>query len=238
MVASFIIIVLHSLVDSVLHTLPISVMFYFMIAVISSISKNSLPTGGILINREMRPGKATRRLLMVYGLILLLFNIYRVIWKGIGYVCWKDGQVAVQNQKWNEGILEYQEAIHYLPEEGELQFHLGAAYAYTGQFEKGLKLIRQSRTSFNDKNIYLVLGQVYLQMREYQKAEENLKTVTYMYPQLLSPHILLAKLYHTVGFNSKAVGELEYVLSAEPKIISDEVMAIKRDAKRMLSAIT
>ena len=238
MVASFIIIVLHSLVDSVLHTLPISIMFYFTIAVISSISKNSPPTGGILINREIRPGKVAHCLLIVCGLILLLFNIYRVIWKGIGYVCWKNGQVAVQNQKWNEGILEYQEAIHYLPKEGELQFHLGAAYAYTGQFEKALKLIQQSRTNFNDKNIYLVLGQVYLQMGEYQKVEENFKTVTYMYPQLLSPHILLAQLYHTVGFNSKAVGELEYVLSAEPKIISDEVMAIKRYAQHMLSAIT
>jgi len=55
---------------------------------------------------------------------------------------------------------------------------------------------------------------------------------------LLSPHILLVQLYHTVSFNSKAVGELEYVLSAEPKIISDEVMAIKQYAKHMLSAIT
>ncbi len=165
-------------------------------------------------------------------MILLLFNVCRVIWKGIGYVYWKNGQVAVQNQKWNEGILEYQEAIHYLPEEGELQFHLGAAYAYTGQFEKALKLIRQSRTSFNDKNIYLVLGQVYLQTGEYQKAEENIKTVTYMYPQLLSPHLLLARLYQKTGFHSLAVSELEFIIASDPKILSDEVLAIKRDARQ------
>ena len=235
MVASFIIIVIHSLVDSVLHTLPISVMFYFLISLISSISRHSPPPGGLFINREIKPGKTIHRLLIVCGLTLLLFNVYRVIWKGIGYVCWKNGQVAVQNQKWNEGILEYEEAIHYLPKNGELQFHLGAAYAYTGQFEKGLKIIQQSQTTFNDKNIYLVLGQVYLQTDEYQKAEENFKTVTYMYPQLLSPHLLLAQLYRKTGYHSLAVSELEFIIASEPKILSDEVLSIKRDARQYLN---
>jgi len=232
-VASFIIIVIHSLVDSVLHTLPISIMFYFTIAVISAISKKQSEPG-IIISRNIRFSRKIHAVIISLGLILLLFNTYRVIRKGIGYVYWKNGQVAVHNQKWNEGILEYREAIHYLPKEGELQFHLGAAYAYTGQFEKALPLIQQSQMTFNDKNIYLVLGQVYLQKGEYQKAEENFKTVTYMYPQLLSPHLLLAQLYQKTGYHSLAVSELEFIISSEPKIISDEVKAIKQDAKRYL----
>jgi|GEM_PF-7133973 len=55
-----------------------------------------------------------------------------------------------------------------------------------------------------------------------------------MYPHLLSPHLLLAKLYHLAGYHSKAISELEFIISAEPKIISNEVHAIKSDAMRML----
>ena len=159
-IASFIIIVLHSLVDSVLHTLPISIMFYFVIAIISAISKKQSESDRI-ISRNIRFSKKMHAVILSLGLILLLFNIYRVIWKGIGFVYWKNGQFAVLNHKWNEGVIEYEKAIHYLPDNGELQFHLGAAYAYIGQTRLAVTLLEESLTGFNDKNIYIALSKAY-----------------------------------------------------------------------------
>lgn len=234
--ASFIIIALHSLVDSVLHTLPISILFYFVIAVISVLSKKYSDSNEKW-DGKIAFGKKTHAFIILIGFILLAFNIYRVVWKGTGFIHWKNGQVAVLAGDWDSGVANYEKAIRYIPDNGELQFHLGAAYAYTGQLDKALTLIQQSQKSFNDKNIYLVLGQIYLRLGDYTKAEDNLKTVTYMYPQLLSPHLLLAKLYQLAGYQSKAISELEFIISAEPKIISDEVRAIKRDAMRMLNGI-
>ncbi|PIS27391.1 MAG: hypothetical protein COT43_10720 [Candidatus Marinimicrobia bacterium CG08_land_8_20_14_0_20_45_22] len=56
-----------------------------------------------------------------------------------------------------------------------------------------------------------------------------------MFPQVLSPHLLLAQLYHRAGFVSKAVSELQFIIEAEPKIMSEEVITVKQDAQRMLS---
>jgi len=122
----------------------------------------------------------------------------------------------------------------YQPDNGELQFHLGAAYSYTGQSEKALKIIQQSQNSFKDKNIYIVLGITHMDMGNYEEAEDNLRKVTYMYPQLLYPHFLLAQLYHRTGFISRAVSELQYILDVNPKILSNDVRAIKRDTRRYL----
>ena len=235
-IAAFIVIILHSAVDSVLHTLPISIMFYFSLAMMSALSKK-------YSNKEIKCFKSitfnlkTNKLMLLVGIILLLFNIYRVVYKGIGYVYWKSGQNEVAQGNWENGIREYENAINYLPNNGELQFHLGAAYSYTGQSEKALKLIRKSRESFNNKNIYIVLGITYMDLGNYEEAEENLKKVTYMYPQLLYPHFLLAQLYHRTGFISKVVSELQFIIEAEPKIQSDDVRAIKRDARRFLDFI-
>jgi len=232
-IAAFIIIILHSAVDSVLHTLPISIMFYFALAVMSALSKE-YSGEEIKCFRSITLNLKTNKLMLLVGIILLLFNIYRIVYKGIGYVYWKNGQNEVAQGNWENGILEYENAIKYLPNNGELQFHLGATHSYTGQSEKALEIIQQSQNSFNDKNIYIVLGITLMDMGNYEEAEENLRKVTYMYPQLLYPHFLLAQLYHRTGFVSRAVSELQYILEVNPKILSDDVRAIKRDARRYL----
>jgi len=73
--------------------------------------------------------------------------------------------------------------------------------------------------------------------QSYESAEENLKKVTYMYPQLLFPHFLLAKLYHSTGFKAKAISELQFIIEFKPKIQSKEVRMIKRDSRRFLDHI-
>jgi len=232
-VAAFIVIILHSAVDSVLHTLPISIMFYFSLAMMSALSKK-YSDNMTRYSKSIGFNLKTNKLMLSIGIIILLFNIYRIVYKGIGYVHWKSGQNEVMQGNWDKGIEEYENAIKYLPNNGELQFHLGAAYSYTGQSEKALKIIQQSQDSFNDKNIYIVLGITHMDLGNYEEAEENLKNVTYMYPQLLYPHFLLAQLYHRTAYISRAVSELHYILEENPKILSDDVRAIKRDAERYL----
>lgn len=101
--------------------------------------------------------------------------------------------------------------------------------------DSAITLLEESLTGFNDKNIYIALSKAYQDSGDYAKAEECLKTVTYMFPQVLSPHLLLAQLYHRAGLVTKAVSELQFIIEAEPKIMSEEVMTVKQDAQRMLS---
>lgn len=232
--ASFLIITLHATVDSVLRTLPISMMFYFELALISLLYHKYMGKRSALV---LHPGKKIRAIMRLTGIFLIVWTLGHVIWTGTGYVYWKKGQVAVLNHRWQEGIDYYEKAILYLPDKGELRFHLGAAYAYTGETLKAIDYIEGSRDNFNDKNMYLVLGQSYMQTENYTRAEDHLITVTEMFPQLLYPHLLLAELYHKTGYLSKAISELRFILESEPKIISDDVMTIKQNALQYLNLL-
>ena len=128
--------------------------------------------------------------------------------------------------------------MNYLPDNGELQFHLGAAYSYIGKSAEAIRLLSQSLEKFSDKNIYLTLGHAYMISGEYFKAEECFKRLNQMYPQLLLPHLWLAEMYYyKLGSTEKAISELKFIIKAEPKIQSDDVRAIKRDARRFLAHI-
>lgn len=235
-IAAFIVIILHSAVDSVLHTLPISIMFYFALALISVLSKEYYGKE-IKCFRSITFNLKTNKLMLLVGIALLIFNVYQVVYKGIGYVYWKSGQNEVAQGNWENGIRGYENAINYLPNNGELQFHLGAAYSYTGIYEKAIGLLTQSLEKFNDKNIYLTLGHAYRISGCYQKAEENIQIVIRMYPQLLLPHLWLAEMYYETDELDKSVLELRLIINAEPKIISQDVIFIKQDAKMLLQTI-
>lgn len=215
--------------DSVLHVLPVALLFYFIAAIIS----HSSSPGKLLIDRMFKGNIV----LPVIGVLLLLMNGYFIYQKGNGYLLWKKGQDAVHHGRWDNGIEDYKRALEYLPNNRELQFHLGAAYSYTGEAEQAIGLLTKSLKSFNDKNIYLTLGHAYRIAGEYQRAEENFRTVTRMYPQMLLPHLWLAELYYETGENERAVQELKLIIDANPKIISNDVIAIKRDAERFLRTI-
>lgn len=228
-IAAFIIIGIHALVDNVLHVLPVALLFYLIAALIS---QSSSP-GKRFIDRTLKGNIV----LPIMGVLLLILNGYFILNKLNGNILWKKGQDSVHQGKWEQGIDYYQKALDYIPENAELQFHLGAAYSYNGAAEKAIGLLISSLKSFNGKNIYLTLGHAYRISGEYQKAEDNFRTVTRMYPQMLLPHLWLAELYYETGENDRAVQELKLIINANPKIISGDVIAIKGDAERLLRII-
>lgn len=228
-IASFIIVCVHALVDSVLHVLPVALLFYFIAAIIS----HSSSPGKLLIDWTFKGNI----ILPIIGVLLLLMNGYFIFQKGSGYLLWKKGQEAVHQGRWDNGIEDYKRALKYLPNNGELQFHLGAAYSYIGESERAINLLTQSLDKFNDKNIYLTLGHAYRISGEYQKAGDNFRNVTRMYPQMLLPHLWLAELYYETGEWDQSIQELRLIINAKPKILSDEVVSIKRDAERFLKII-
>ncbi|RKY53407.1 MAG: hypothetical protein DRP89_06265 [Candidatus Neomarinimicrobiota bacterium] len=234
---------IHSIVDNVLHVLPIALLFYFALAVISAKTKNEISTGKNIRRYFLEKPLVNFNLkwniiFPVVGILLLILNGYFTVNKTIGYVHWKNGQDEVHIGRWENGIYEYKRALNYLPDNGELQFHLGAAYSYIGKSAEAIRLLSQSLEKFSDKNIYLTLGHAYMISGEYFKAEECFKRLNQMYPQLLLPHLWLAEMYYyKLGSTEKAISELKFIIKAEPKIQSDDVRAIKRDARRFLAHI-
>ncbi|MCK4577685.1 MAG: O-antigen ligase family protein, partial [Candidatus Marinimicrobia bacterium] len=170
LVGSITVIAAHSLVDNPLNALPTKLIFLFIIANISMLA----------INIQNRQGSNTfgltlrnSRLLLPIAIALLVFNAYWVVHMGEGFIHWQKGQKYVAEGLWHNGIIEYERAIEVLPNEGELQFHLGAAYAYTKQAQRAIPFIESSKSNFNDKNIYIVQGSTFLQLGRHEEAESS-----------------------------------------------------------------
>ncbi|MGC9363312.1 MAG: O-antigen ligase family protein [Fidelibacterota bacterium] len=225
-----VIILTHSIVDTVLHVLPISLVFYTCVAYLSSHNDHQNHS---LITIRLRP-----KLLFIFLFLILLgisgYNGYRKI---NGHYYWRQGLTRVSQHKWREGIDSYQKAMKFLPDNDELQFHLGSAYSYTNELEKAFAYLNQSLSSFKDKNQYMVLGITCMNLDKFELAEHYLRQTTYMFPQMLYPHFLLAQMYDRSGFLIKSMSELQYIIEAEPRIMSEEVRTIKRDAARVIKII-
>ena len=224
-IASMLIITIHSMVDCVLHSLPITLIFYFILAVISlKIKKTDIPYEsfnkginkkmvGIYRKTNIEFILRSNFIVSLLGILLLGINCYHIINKSLGYIHWKEGQNAVYSHNWEKGIEEYEKELKFLPDNGELQFHLGAAYSYTGRSKEAIKLLNQSLKDFSDKNIYITLGKAYFDLGRYDEAERSFKKATAMYPKLLLPHLWLAEMYYyKLGSTEKAISELKFII--------------------------
>ena len=228
--AMLVIILAHSVVDNVLHVLPISLVFYTGISVLSVYYDAQNDRA---IDFRLQP-----KLIYILPAIILLgitsFNGYQKI---NGYYYWRQGLNHVSQHNWREGIDCYQKAMKYLPDNSELKFHLGSAYSYTRESEKAFDYLNQSLPLFKDKNQYMVMGITCMDLGNFELAERYLRQTTYMFPQMLYPHFLLAQLYDRTGYLIKSMSELQYIIEAEPKIMSEQVKTIKRDAARVIKII-
>ncbi len=244
--ASMTVIAIHSIVDSPLHTLPINLIFYFALGFVSLKAKQveykgEIPSGesiNLPDNYSKRSGIRfsfnNRFVFPLIGLFLFSYNSYDVFQKLQGYIHWQNGQNQVAVGDWYKGIKEYEKANDILSNIGELKFHLGAAYAYTQQPEKALDYLKRSQDNFNDKNIYVTQGAALLQLERYEKAEESFKTALRMYPKLLLPRLWLAEMYIKLGEIQAAVIELTTIITIKPKVVTDEIRSIKKDAGKLL----
>lgn len=237
LVTIVIVMFVHSLIDNILHVLPIAVILYFIFAIIS-FKTDKYDDNNHLFKKTLFTCRINSNWILIsLCACILLFNSYLIIKNSAGQIAWKKGQESVYNGNWIKGIEYYQKALKYLPDNGELQFHLGAAYSFVGQPEEAINLLNKSLERFNDKNIYISLGNAYWSLGEYDKAEKNFIIVAKMFPQMLAPHFWLASLYYDMGQTGKSIYELKFIIDAKPKIMSDEVMAIKNDAIFFLEKI-
>ncbi len=234
MIISMSVILFHALVDNPFYDVSTALIFWFDVGIISLLAKEKrislLTNCGCWRSIEFRH----HFILRLVGIGLLLYNSFQVFQKGQSYIDWQHGQDMVASGHWELGIAEYEQARKAFTNDGELQFHLGAAYTYINQPEQGLQLIQSSQRKFNDKNIYIVKGYALIQLNRYAEADTNFRKALRMYPKLLLPRLWLAELYHQQGRTSDAVAELHQILTIQPKIVTEETENIKLKARTKL----
>ena len=216
---------LHSIIDNPLRNVAAQITFLFFIGVISP---------GIKINGDTTPGIISFRnriLFRIVAVLFLGFTIFNVSLKGSAYINWRQGQAYFKAGYYEKSIEKYCQAQRKLPDTGELLFDLGSAYAYTNQPEKALLLLRKSKATFNDKNIFINEGLCYYRLRDFENAEKSLSTALRMYPELLLPRLWLAEIYLETDRREEALVKLRDIHKMQPKNFSKDAAIIKQDTR-------
>ncbi|HCK99994.1 MAG TPA: hypothetical protein DHW42_07835 [Candidatus Marinimicrobia bacterium] len=226
-IVSQIIVLIHGMVDNPFDVLPIAMLLTFNTGVLSRwLKKDDHQLIVMNINNSW--------IVRIAVFLFFLFICVNTIQKTKGFYHWRKGQIFVNSGKWYLGINEYKKALEYLPNNGELQFHLGAACSYTNQSGTAIKLLNSSLHNFNDKNVYITRAYSYSKLKMYKLAEKDFRMALNMYPNLLLPRLWLSKIYINQKRIDDAINELNTIIRINPKIINNEVLNIKSEAKELL----
>ncbi|HMB98670.1 MAG TPA: hypothetical protein VKM36_09320 [Balneolaceae bacterium] len=140
---------------------------------------------------------------------------------------------AAESISWQKATGHYQHALEYLPDEGELHFHMGAALVMQESPSRGLVHLEHALKNFNDRNIYLSRSLAFTELKQYGKAEENAHTALSMFPDHLAPHLLLGEIYHYTKLENKSKESLLKCIKQQTSVQSDQTKQISEDAADM-----
>lgn len=150
-----------------------------------------------------------------------------------GHLYWLRGYEFNLQHRWQFAEQEYNKALDYLPDDGELLFNLGGVQIIRNSYSKGIYHLQEARASFNDRNIYLSLSEGYLALHDYRRARHYARIALEMFPDQLSPHLLLGEIYYETGEFKKSKKSLRSCIDGDTSIRSEEVEQISSDAARL-----
>jgi len=221
----FLTILVHALVDTPLHVLPVSVIAY--------IALGFIPAKESVIKKIKVHSGIFRCMISVVLLLFLIFILGKSIYQYPGYNHWNRGVKYARNHYWEMAIEQYQSALKRLGGEGELQFHLGSAMVLSGSNSRGIYFLKESLKNFNDKNIYLSLGYGFLHLKNYVEAEKYTRIALSMFPDHLAPHLLLGEIYYYQGRVEDSKASLKKCINRQTTVQSDDILQIAIDARNL-----
>jgi len=215
-------ILFHSLVDSPLHVLPVTVIAFFILGM------SPLPVIHFCSDKFI-----TKFAMSFISVGFFVFVVFNFVMAYTGQWHWKNGMDAAESISWQKATGHYQHALEYLPDEGELHFHIGSALVMKGEPTRGLVHLEHALKNFNDRNIYLSRSLAFTELKQYGKAEENAHTALSMFPDHLAPHLLLGEIYHYTKLENKSKESLLKCIKQKTTVQSDQTKQISEDAAEM-----
>jgi tetratricopeptide (TPR) repeat protein len=213
-------VLVHALVDDPFHVLPVAVIMYLMLGLIPArewftVTFHSSWSKTVLL---------LPALLCVLGMSVKAIDEYPAYWH------WQNGLENARLYQWNDAVTWYTMAYEALPEKSELEFHMGAAYAMSGNYSEGINLINKALNRFRNRNLYLSLSYAYLQNGEIEPAIMYAEKAQAAFPDHLAPHLLLGELNYLAGYLERSKQSLLKCIHRETRIQSVRTFEISSEA--------
>lgn len=212
---------IHALLDSPLHVLPVAIVGYSNIALLSK-DRFHIQTKGI-----------KRIALLIIVAFYLLFTSVKQLKKYPGHHYWKKGVDHITKLEWRGSVADLNKALEYLPNKGEVLHKLGSSHIFIEEYSRGLYYLEESKKYFNDRNIYLSESYGFIKLKKYKQAEESAKKALGMFPTHLAPHLMLGEIYFYQGRFEESKQFLQKCIDEDIPIKSIETKQISEDAKKI-----
>ena len=129
------------------------------------------------------------------------------------------GAIYLRQRRYDQAIAEGEKSVALGPNQAMPHLMLAMYLSHTGRYKEALPLVRKAmRLHPYYPSIYLeLLGEVYLQMEEYEEAVEAYKMLVIREPHRIVGHQGLAIVYIRLGRKEEAQSEMAEVLRLYPE---------------------
>lgn len=215
------IILLHSLIDTPMHALPLNGILFGIMGFLP-LSDKQYP---------IRAGKVLFLIMAILIFIMLLLSGWKIAQQYPGYRYWHEAISLNQKCHHEKRIAKFEQAIDFLPQNGPLLYALGAAYSNIGQKEQAMTILRRSREHLTHHQLYLAMGSIHIRQREYGKALLKAEKAAELAPDHLKPRLLQAEAHYYLGNRDESKALLNSIIRLETSIYSEEVKRVREMAQ-------
>ena len=157
-----------------------------------------------------------------------LYNLY-------GYFLLRKGQQDIFSNQFEKGIETYKSAS-MLKNNGIYHFYYGSTLAQMKQYEMSIEELEVSILKSSNLNSYILLGNNYKEMKEFEKAEQAYLVAVNMVPSKLYSRYLMVKLYIEQGEFEKAERWAKDILNINEKVPTTAAKEIKAEMETFINS--
>lgn len=222
--ASLMVILVAGLTAYPLQMVPISVLFWFLVAIIVSVQP------------AMKAYTVKRISVLFLGIVLTLFSglyFYYFKVKTQVYMGWMDEEKKVVKDV-NRLLSFYpllNNSAHYL-------FTIGNVYMDKEDYGEAIVYLKRAVQYSPAKEFYYALGKCYEKKGNLLEAEKTYILVQQAIPNLLKPYYLIAMMHHDNGDMLMFKMKAEEAIDFEPKINNIEVIEMKQELRDIMKKLS
>jgi tetratricopeptide (TPR) repeat protein len=178
--------------------------------------------------------------IMQWGKYVLLLLVLPVTVAGMrnlhGYRLLRKGQSLVFSGQADRGIETYRQCEPFMNSNGIFHFYFGSALAQKQLYKESAEELERSIEKSSNPNSFTLLGNVYKELGEFEKAGQSYLTAINMIPSKLYPKYLLAKLLIEREEYGEAAEWAQEILRSKEKVPTTAAGEIKKEMQEFLSS--
>lgn len=231
-------IIICALVSIPFYTLPVFIIFFFLIGLVSVQTEESCSFKRVNLKfSQLRTRIMTLMFLLPISLILIIVAFRQ----NKSYHTWKDATLLYYSSNYTEACKSYSAIQNSFRFSGTFLQYYGKALFMHKEYQKSAEILEQAKNYTCDELLFTTLGDTYKSLARFSEAEKTYLHAIHMAPNKLYPLFLLANLYFDTGQNTKFLETAHTILLKEIKVqspASEEIIQKTRELIKKIESTT